>query len=179
MYFLDEFVKLKTCSHRESINVAKLSSEAGQRYANLPDDVKQVYVQRGQEAREKYEKDLAAWHAQLTPEDIRLENQFRAAQRRLGKSRRGNMRDPNAPKRPPPAYFLFLRAVRTIPAMRSEVCLDVRDSLKPSPWAAAHGRGWRLEEKRPFYEQAEREKAEYVRQRREYEESHSKSKDVI
>ena len=179
LYFMDEFDKLKTCSHRESINVAKLSSEAGQRYANLPDDVKQVYVQRGQEAREKYEKDLAAWHAQLTPEDIRLENQFRAAQRRLGKSRRGNMRDPNAPKRPPPAYFLFLRAVRTNPDMRSDVFHDERDSLKQSALASAKWRSMSLEEKRPFYEQAEREKAEYVRQRREYEESHSKSKDVI
>jgi len=115
----------------------------------------------------------------LTPEDIRLENQFRAAQRRLGKSRRGNMRDPNAPKRPPPAYFLFLRAVRTNPDMRSDVFHDERDSLKQSALASAKWRSMNLEEKRPFYEQAERERAEYVRQRREYEESHSKSKDVI
>ena len=89
------------------------------------------------------------------------------------------MRDPNAPKRPPPAYFLFLRAVRTNPDMRSDVFQDERDSLKQSALASAKWRSMNLEEKRPFYEQAEREKAEYVRQRREYEEAHSKSKDVI
>lgn len=179
LYFMDEFDKFKASSYHESMNVAKLSSEAGQRYANLPDDVKQSYVQRGQEAREKYEKELAAWHAQLTPEDIRLENQFRAAQRRLGKSRRGNMRDPNAPKRPPPAYFLFLRTIRMNPDLRRDVFHDEHDSLKQSALASAKWRSMSPEEKRPFYEQAEREKAEYVRQRREYEESHTKSKDTI
>lgn len=171
-FFTDELHKLKAKSPNESLNVAQLSKEAGQRYAALPNDVKQTYVQRGQEAREKYEKELAAWQASLTPEDVRLENVFRSTQRRLGKSRRGNMRDPNAPKKPPSAYFLYLQAIRASPEKRDDILHGEHDSSKQSVLAAAKWRSMSAEEKRPFQEQAVRDKAEYERQRRAYEQRH-------
>ena len=43
----------------------------------------------------------------LTPDDIKRENAFRTAQRKAGKSRKGNLKDPNAPKRALSAYMFF------------------------------------------------------------------------
>ena len=40
----------------------------------------------------------------LTPEDIKRENAYRTAQRKAGKSRKGNIKDPNAPKKPLSAF---------------------------------------------------------------------------
>ena len=85
---------------------------------------------------EKYLRDLATWQATLTPEDIRKQNLFRTAQRRLGKSRRGNMRDPKAPKRPPTAYFLYLQSLRANAASIKDILQGERKTSIQSVLAA-------------------------------------------
>ena len=61
----------------------------------------QPYRRRSQAAKEAREREHAAYMRTLTPDDIKRENAFRTAQRKAGKSRKGNIKDPNAPKKPP------------------------------------------------------------------------------
>lgn len=171
IFFTEELQKIKAASPEERLNVAHVAKDAGLRYAALPESERQKFQERSQEAKEQYEKDLAAWRAKLTPDDIRHENMFRSAQRKLGKSRRGNLKDPNAPKKPLSAYFLFLRTIRTDPEMSKEVLEGEHETTKQSVLAAAKWRTLSDEEKQPYLDQADKDKAEYERLRREYEES--------
>ena len=65
--------------------------------------------------KEAREREHEAYMRTLTPEDIKRENLFRAAQRKAGKSRKSNIKDPNAPKKPLSAYFMFLQRIRASP----------------------------------------------------------------
>lgn len=76
----------------------------------------------------------------LTPDDIRTENAFRSAQRKAGKSRRSNLKDPNAPKKPLSAYFMFLQWIRADPARVHEVFGDETETTRQSVLAAAKWR---------------------------------------
>lgn len=118
--------------NQQRLNVAQAAKEAGQVYHNLKPEEREVRAPcctavvihdrqmltpvdlqrlklRAQAAKEERERELAVWKSKLTPEDIRRENLYRAAQRKLGKSRRGNLKDPNAPRKPLSAYFMFLQ----------------------------------------------------------------------
>lgn len=67
---------------------------------------------------------------------MKAENQFRTAQRKAGKSKRGNLKDPNAPKKPLSAYFMFLQKIRADPEMVREVFGDEESTTKQSVLAA-------------------------------------------
>ncbi|WFD22474.1 hypothetical protein MEQU1_001146 [Malassezia equina] len=169
MYFNEELQRIKAETPTARLNVAVLAKEAGQRYAKMSDEKKKEYIQRSNDAKEKYERDLAIWQSTLTPEDIRQENLFRSAQRRLGKSRRGNMRDPNAPKKPLTAYFLYLKSLRADTVSLKEILQGEHETTKQSVLAAARWRTLSDKEKQPFIDQAKQQKLEYERRRREYE----------
>lgn len=169
LFLTEQLQRVKADAPTEPLNVALLTKEVGHRYANLPDEKKQEYIRRSHEAKEKYEQELATWQSTLTPEDIRKENLFRAAQRRLGKSRRGNMRDPNAPKKPLTAYFLYLQSLRADTTRAQEVLQGEQNTTKQSVLAAAKWRSLTDKEKEPFIEQAKLKKSEYDLRRREYE----------
>ncbi|WFD30761.1 hypothetical protein MSPP1_001785 [Malassezia sp. CBS 17886] len=171
IYFTEELHKMKAESPDERLNVARVAKDAGQRYASLPEEERQQYVVRSHEAKEAYEKELAEWRAKLTPDDIKQENMFRSAQRKLGKSRRSNLKDPNAPKKPLSAYFLFLRTIRTDPQLAKEVLDGEHETTKQSVLAAAKWRTLAQSEKQPYLDQADRDKANYEQLRREYEAS--------
>lgn len=72
----------------------------------------------------------------LTPDDIKRENVYRAAQRKAGKSRKSNIKDPNAPKKPLSAYFMFLQRIRSDPELVREVFGDETETTKQSVLAA-------------------------------------------
>lgn len=112
---------------------------------------------------------MEEWRQTLTPEDIKQENAFRTAQRKAGKSRKGNLKDPHAPKKPLSAYFLFLRAIRADPVMMTTVFKGETETTKQSVLAAAKWRELSEQEKQPYLDKAETDKADYERQRREYE----------
>lgn len=76
----------------------------------------------------------------LTPDDIKRENVFRAAQRKAGKSRKSNIKDPNAPKKPLSAYFMFLQRIRANPYLVREIFGDETETTKQSVLAAAKWR---------------------------------------
>jgi hypothetical protein len=127
----------------------------------------------------------------LTPDDIKRENAFRAAQRKAGKSRKSNIKDPNAPKKPLSAYFMFLQRIRSDPLLVQEVFGDETETTKQSVLAAAKWRSMTDDERKvydtlveavrqliigsvlffqPFLAKAEQEKLDYEAARRLYEE---------
>jgi hypothetical protein len=75
------------------------------------------------------------------------ENEFRAGQRKAGKSRKGNLKDPNAPKKPLSAYFLFLKAIRSNRALTRIVFEDAEATTKQSTLAAMRWREFTPEQK--------------------------------
>ena len=94
------------------------------------------------------ERELAAWQRTLTPEDIKRENAYRTAQRKAGKSRKGNIKDPNAPKKPLSAYFMFLQRIRSDAELVKEVFGDETETTKQSVLAAGKWRSMTDEERK-------------------------------
>lgn len=94
------------------------------------------------------ERDLAAYMRTLSPDDIKRENAFRTAQRKLGKSRKSNIKDPNAPKKPLSAYFMFLQRIRANPSLVHDIFGDETETTKQSVLAAAKWRSMSDEERK-------------------------------
>ncbi|GLB34058.1 putative high mobility group protein [Lyophyllum shimeji] len=169
LYFTDWIQKQQAFGTRK-LNVAQAAKEAGQEYASLTNEEKEPYKRRSQAAKEARERELAAYMRKLTPDDIKRENAFRAAQRKAGKSRKSNIKDPNAPKKPLSAYFMFLQRIRANPHLVQEIFGDETETTKQSVLAAAKWRSMTDAERQPFLAQAEQEKMEYEAARRIYEE---------
>ena len=101
-----------------------------------------------QAAKDARERELAAYMRTLTPDDIKRENAFRTAQRKAGKSRKANMKDPNAPRKPLSAYFMFLQRIRSDPELVKEVFGDETETTKQSVLAAAKWRSMTDDERK-------------------------------
>lgn len=84
----------------------------------------------------------------LTPEDIKRENVFRTAQRKAGRSRKGNLKDPNAPRKPLSAYFMFLQRIRSDPQLVKDIFGDEQETTKQSVLAAAKWRSMTDDERK-------------------------------
>jgi len=169
LYFTDWIQKQQRLGTRK-LNVAQAAKEAGQEYASLSPDEKEPYKRRSQAAKETREREHEAYMRTLTPDDIKRENAYRAAQRKAGKSRKGNIKDPNAPKKPLSAYFMFLQRIRADPKLVKDIFGDETETTKQSVLAAAKWRSMTDAERQPFLAQAEQEKMEYEAARRLYEE---------
>lgn len=170
-FFTDQLNAAKRAAGDGSkLNVADIAKEAGAAYNDLTPAEKDVYIQRAAEARDVYKKEYDAWLAALDPKEIDTENEFRAAQRKAGKSRKGNLKDPHAPKKPLSAYFLFLKTVRSNRTLTKIVFEDAEATTKQSTLAAVRWREFGAEEKGPFLRQSEKDKAEYDIVRKQYEE---------
>jgi hypothetical protein len=149
LFFTDQLNAAKANAQPDSkLNVAHVAKDAGELYKHIAPEVKAEYARRAAEAREVYHQELEAWKATLTPEDIKLENAFRAAQRKAGKSRKGNMKDTNAPKKPLSAYFLFLKAIRTSAELTKRVFETETETTKQSMMAAKRWRSFDDEQKK-------------------------------
>ena len=84
----------------------------------------------------------------LTPDDIKRENAYRTAQRKAGKSRKGNIKDPNAPKKPLSAYFNFIHSISSDPARVREVFGEETETTRQSVLAAARWRSMTDDERK-------------------------------
>ncbi|KAG1906943.1 uncharacterized protein F5891DRAFT_940143 [Suillus fuscotomentosus] len=169
LYFTDWIQRHQATSTRK-LNVAQAAKEAGQEYANLTPEEKEPYKRRSAVLKEARERENAAYMKSLTPDDIKKENAFRTAQRKAGRSRKSNIKDPNAPKKPLSAYFMFLQRIRSDRALVREIFGDEQETTKQSVLAAAKWRSMTDDERKPFLAQAEQEKLEYEAARRLYEE---------
>ncbi|KAL5529999.1 hypothetical protein ACEPAF_6256 [Sanghuangporus sanghuang] len=170
LYFTDWIQRHQMNNGDRKLNVAQAAKEAGAEYARLTSEEKEPFKRRSQALKEARERELSAWQRTLTPEDIKRENAFRTAQRRAGKSRKGNIKDPNAPKKPLSAYFMFLQHIRADPERVRSVFGDERETTAQSVLAAQTWREMTDEERKPFLAQAEKEKLAYEAARRLYEE---------
>ncbi|KAG6884765.1 hypothetical protein C0993_008462 [Termitomyces sp. T159_Od127] len=168
LYFTD-WIQNQQANGTRKLNVAQAAKEAGQEYASLTEEEKEPYKRRSQAAKEARERELAAYMRSLTPDDIKRENAFRAAQRKAGKSRKSNIKDPNAPKKPLSAYFMFLQRIRAHPQLVRDIFGDETETTKQSVLAAAKWRSMTDAERQPFLAQAEQEKMEYEAARKIYE----------
>jgi hypothetical protein len=168
LYFTD-FIQKAQANTTKKLNVAQAAKEAGQEYANLSAAEKEKYKRMSQAAKDARERDYAAYMRTLTPDDIKRENAFRTAQRKAGKSRKANMKDPNAPKKPLSAYFMFLQRIRSDPELVREVFGDETETTKQSVLAAAKWRSMTDDERKPFLAQAEQDKLDYEAARKLYE----------
>ncbi|KAL4076202.1 hypothetical protein J3A83DRAFT_4088279 [Scleroderma citrinum] len=169
LYFTDWIQRHQATSTRK-LNVAQAAKEAGQEYANLTPEQKEPYKQRSLVLKQARERENEAYLRSLTPEDIKRENAFRTAQRKAGRSRKSNLKDPNAPKKPLSAYFMFLQHIRSDPVLVRDIFGDEQETTKQSVLAAAKWRSMTDDERKPFLAQAEQEKLEYEAARRLYEE---------
>ncbi|KAF8525296.1 high mobility group box domain-containing protein, partial [Gautieria morchelliformis] len=171
IFFIDWLQKQKSSEGEgKKLNVAQEAKEAGHVYNELSQEERDALKQRALHFKENYEREFTAWKRTLTPTDIERENAFRAAQRKAGKSRRKNINDPNAPKRPLTAYFLFLQAIRADPQMTRDVFGDTTESTRQSVLAAAKWRSMSDVEKQRYLTEADNAKREYDAIRREYDE---------
>ncbi|QRV72976.1 HMG (high mobility group) box protein [Ceratobasidium sp. AG-Ba] len=170
IFFTEYLQNYKVTNPERKLNVSQAAKDGGAAYKALTSDQKEIYKRKARLAKDEYERELAAWQKTLTPEDIRTENTYRAAQRKAGKSRRSNLKDPNAPKKPLSAYFMFLQWIRADPGRVTEVFGDETETTRQSVLAAAKWRTLSDADKKPFLAQAEREKLEYEAARKEYEE---------
>ncbi|KAF8592714.1 hypothetical protein K439DRAFT_1276244, partial [Ramaria rubella] len=93
------------------------------------------------------EREFIAWKRTLTPADIERDNALRSPECKSRKFRRKNINDPNAPKRPLTAYFLFLQAIRTDPQMVKDVFGDATEPMRQSVLAAVKWRSMTEAEK--------------------------------
>jgi len=168
LYFTD-WIQRQQASSSRKLNVAQAAKEAGQEYASLSEEEKEPYKRRSQAAKDIRERELNAYMRTLTPDDIKRENAFRSAQRKAGKSRKSNIKDPNAPKKPLSAYFMFLQRIRANPELVRDIFGDETETTKQSVLAAAKWRSMTDDERKPFLAQAEQEKMEYEAARRLYE----------
>jgi hypothetical protein len=165
LYFTD-FIQQAQASSSKKLNVAQAAKEAGQEYAKLSAAEKEVclysfplltllilckiYKQRSQAAKDARERELSAYMRTLTPEDIKRENAFRTAQRKAGRSRKANMKDPNAPKKPLSAYFMFLQRIRSDRDLVREVFGNEAETTKQSVLAAAKWRSMTDDERKVY-----------------------------
>jgi hypothetical protein len=172
LYFTD-WIQKQQASGTRKLNVAQAAKEAGQEYALLTNEQKEPYKRKSQAMKEARERDLAAYLRTLTPDDIRRENAYRTQQRKEGKSRKSNIKDPNAPKKPLSAYFMFLQRIRANPHLVRDIFGDETETTKQSVLAAAKWRSMTDAERQPYLAQAEQEKMEYEAARRIYEEGHA------
>ncbi|KAG8744584.1 exp1-like protein [Ceratobasidium sp. 414] len=174
IFFTEYLQNYKNTNPERKLNVSQAAKDGGAAYKALTSEQKeampQIYKRKARLAKEEYERELTAWQRMLTPDDIRAENAFRAAQRKAGKSRRSNLKDPNAPKKPLSAYFMFLQWIRADQGRVNEVFGDETETTRQSVLAAAKWRTLSDAEKKPFLAQAEREKLDYEAARKEYEE---------
>ena len=169
LYFTDWIQRHQQTSTRK-LNVAQAAKEAGQQYAELSAAEKEPYKRKSAALKQERERQNADYMKTLTPDDIKRENAFRTAQRKAGKSRKSNLKDPNAPKKPLSAYFMFLQRIRSDPVLVKEVFGDEQETTKQSVLAAAKWRDMSDDERKPFLARAEQEKLDYEAARRLYEE---------
>ncbi|GAA5936871.1 uncharacterized protein JCM15063_000086 [Sporobolomyces koalae] len=153
-------------------SVTELAKSAGAEYATLGSASKAELQHRADEQRAAYPAILEAWKKTLTPEMIREENVVRANRRKLGLSRKHNLKMDGEPKRPRTAYFLFLNEQHKL-GPDSEVLQGETRVIEQSKLLAAAWRALPESEKKRFEELYAQDKARYEKEKAEFDAKHA------
>ncbi|GAA5871154.1 hypothetical protein JCM16303_001708 [Sporobolomyces ruberrimus] len=168
--FLGDFIneRKRSLGPGEKIgSLSELTKTAGQEYSQLDSSSKSELQRRADEERAAYPAILEAWKAKLTPEMIREENTVRTNRRKLGLSRKSNLKIEGEPKRPKTAYFFFLTEQRE-KGPDSEVLQGETRILEQSKLVAAAWRALSDSEKQHYNELYNQDKARYEEEKKEW-----------
>ncbi|GAA5964466.1 hypothetical protein JCM3765_006290 [Sporobolomyces pararoseus] len=153
-------------------SLADITKAAGQEYAALDSSTKAELQSRADVQRAAYPAILEEWKKSLTPEMIKEENAVRANRRKLGLSRKANLKMEGEPKRPKTAYFLFLSDQRE-KGPDSDVLKGETRILEQSKLVAAAWRALSESEKKHYTDLYEVERRRYEEAKAEFDAKHS------
>ncbi|GAA5901863.1 uncharacterized protein JCM6883_000420 [Sporobolomyces salmoneus] len=175
--YLNDYIadrKRNLASGEKIASLPELTKAAGAEYANVDASTKAELQARADEQRAAYPAILEEWKKSLTPEMIKEENAVRANRRKLGLSRKTNLKLEGEPKRPKTAFFLFSSEVRAKGA-DSEVLQGETRILEQSKRIAEAWRALSEAEKKPYFDTYESDKSRYAREKAEFDAKHSVS----
>merc|ERR1719367_922274 len=98
----------KLAKEAGSTKVPVVGKFAGERWKGMTPAQKEPYEKKAQEAKEAYERDMATFKEQGGVVGKRRQEKAEAKKDREGKRARKRDRDPNLPKKPQTAYWLWL-----------------------------------------------------------------------
>lgn len=152
-------VRPKIAAENPGMAVTEIAKIIGAKWNGLTDEEKVEYNQQAQEDKERYKRDMADYKP---PEGFDASGASSSSPTKAKKKR--VKKDPNAPKKPMQAYFLFSQD------QRAKVKAENPD-LGTKDIARQLGQMWKAmseEDKKPYAAKAAEEKAKYERALAEY-----------
>merc|ERR1712194_651333 len=126
-----------------------VAKEAGKQWRALTATAKKKYETKADKLKQEYEKDLAAF--------VKAGGEIQA--RKVKKEKKGKkVKDPNAPKRAPSAYLLWMKD------SRAEIVKSLPKGAAPTEVMTAVGAQWKkltAKAKAPYVKTAEKASADY------------------
>jgi hypothetical protein len=159
-----EFMRPSPKTGRQIIDITKASKAIGAEWNNFSEADKAKYQSIYEEEKDVYERALAAWKASLSPQDIKRQNAYIAAQKKMGKKGTAYLRDASKPKRPRSAFFEYLGELRSKKSPIPSVTQFTRD-------AADVWKQMTADEKAPFEQRARANSDRYKHEMEEYNKS--------
>jgi len=135
--------------------VTDVAKEAGSQWRALTASAKKKYEQEAVKLKNKYEKDLAAF--------VKAGGEIKARKSRSNKGKK--VKDPNAPKRAPSAYLLWLSG------SRAKIVKSLPKGAAPTEVTKAAGAEWKkltAKAKAPYMKKAEKASADYKKAKEKY-----------
>jgi hypothetical protein len=135
--------------------VTDVAKEAGTQWKGLTASAQKKYVQEADTLKKKYEKDLAAF--------VKAGGEIQARKSKSRKEKK--VKDPNAPKRAPSAYMLWLSD------SRAKIVKSLPKGAAVTEVAKAAGAEWKkltAKAKAPYEKKAEKGAADYKKAKEKY-----------
>jgi len=133
--------------------VTDVAKEAGKQWRALTATAKKKYETKADKLKKEYEKDLAAF--------VKAGGEIQA--RKVKKEKK--VKDPNAPKRAPSAYLLWMKD------SRAEIVKSLPKGAAPTEVMTAAGAQWKkltAKAKAPYVKTAEKASADYKKAQEKY-----------
>jgi len=132
-----------------------VAKEAGKQWRALSATAKKKYETEADKLKTKYEKDLAAF--------VKAGGEIQARKSKSKKEKK--VKDPNAPKKAPTAYLLWMKD------SRAKIVKSLPKGAAPTEVMTAAGAQWKkatAKEKAPYVKTAEKASAEYKKAKEKY-----------
>ncbi len=157
-----------------SLSPAELLKKKSEEWKNLAKDKREVYEKRAKELKSEYEKTKKDESAGEDSDEDSGSKKRKGKDQKKPAAKKAK-KDPNAPKRPLTAYFLFGQDNRE--TIKNELMKDAtpEEQKKIVTLVAKElGTRWKAltaEEKKPFEDRAKQAKASYEKEKAEYDKS--------